>query len=319
MASQAIERVAVLGTGMMGPGIAYCFASAGLQVTQFGRSTESLARGRRSFEAITAALQKEELLSPQDAARALGGLRATTELAAAVSEADLVIESIVEDLATKQAIFAELDRLCPETTIITSNTSGLPITKISSQMKHPERTATTHFWNPPHLVPLVEIVKGQRTSDETVESLRRVFTEIGKRPVVVQKDVPGQLGARILHAITREAMWLVQNGVATAEEVDTAIKTGLGLRFPVYGPLEHADMVGLDLTEAVSSYLWRDLADDKEPTSILREKTAKGELGVKSGQGFYDWTKRDPAELKATRDAFLMARLKDLYPPRTSR
>lgn len=319
MSTHAIERVAVLGTGMMGPGIAYCFASAGLRVTQFGRGEESLLRGRRSFDTIVGVMLQGGLLSEEEASQASNNLRGVTDMAAAVSGADLVVESVVEDLPTKQALFAELEGMVSETTIITSNTSGLPITRISGDMKRPERTATTHFWNPPHLVPLVEIVKGSRTTDETAEALRELLTGIGKRPVVVRKDVPGQLGARILHAITRECLAIVRDGVATAEEVDTAIKTGLGLRFPVYGPLEHADLVGLDLTQAVASYLWQDLADDKEPTSILREKNAAGDVGAKTGKGLYDWTKRDADEVKRNRDAFLMARLKDLYPPRPAK
>lgn len=317
MGPQPVRRVAVIGTGMMGPGIAYCFAVAGRQVLQVGRSEASLARARASIEAMVSTLRREGVLSDVQASRALNGVTGTTDLASAVAGADLVVESIVEDLAAKQAMFVELDAICPESTTISSNTSGLPITKISSGMRHPERAATTHFWNPPHLVPLVEIVKGERTSEETAERLRSVLTEIGKRPVVLRKDVPGQLGPRLLHAITREALAIVQDGIATAEEVDTAVKAGLGLRFPVYGPLEHADMVGLDLTSAVASYLWRDLSAASEPNRLLQEKLSKGELGVKSGKGLYDWTARDPEELRAKRDAFLIARLKDLYPPRT--
>lgn len=317
MGPQPVRRVAVIGTGMMGPGIAYCFAVAGRQVLQVGRSEASLARARASIEAMVSTLRREGVLSDVQASRALNGVTGTTDLASAIAGADLVVESIVEDLAAKQAMFVELDAICPESTTISSNTSGLPITKISSGMRHPERAATTHFWNPPHLVPLVEIVKGERTSEETAERLRSVLTEIGKRPVVLRKDVPGQLGPRLLHAITREALAIVQDGIATAEEVDTAVKAGLGLRFPVYGPLEHADMVGLDLTSAVASYLWRDLSAASEPNRLLQEKLSKGELGVKSGKGLYDWTARDPEELRAKRDAFLIARLKDLYPPRT--
>lgn len=317
MGPQPVRRVAVIGTGMMGPGIAYCFAVAGRQVLQVGRSEASLARARASIEAMVSTLRREGVLSDVQASRALNGVTGTTDLASAIAGADLVVESIVEDLAAKQAMFVELDAICPESTTISSNTSGLPITKISSGMRHPERAATTHFWNPPHLVPLVEIVKGERTSEETAERLRSVLTEIGKRPVVLRKDVPGQLGPRLLHAITREALAIVQEGIATAEEVDTAVKAGLGLRFPVYGPLEHADMVGLDLTSAVASYLWRDLSAASEPNRLLQEKLSKGELGVKSGKGLYDWTARDPEELRAKRDAFLIARLKDLYPPRT--
>ncbi len=316
MESSSIRRVVVLGTGMMGPGIAQCFAAAGRAVTLVGRSEASLARGRASLEAGLRALQQGELISAQEVARTLAAVEQSTDLEAAVAEADLVVESIVEDLSAKQELFARLDRLCPESVLLTSNTSGLPITRISSGMAHPERAATTHFWNPPHLMPLVEIVKGERTSESTVRALRAVLLEIGKRPVVVQKDTPGQLGNRLLHALTREAMYIVQEGIATAEEVDTALKTGLGLRLPVYGVLEHADLVGMDLVLAVESYLLRALCNSSEPLEVLKEKAARGDLGARTGRGFYEWAEGDAARVKATRDAFLIARLKDLYPPK---
>ncbi len=316
MDTPPIQQVVVIGTGMMGPGIAQIFAAAGKRVTLVARSTESLARGHATLKANLRALEKEGLISGLEASRTLEAIATTTDLASVASRADLVVESIVEDLPTKQALFAQLDRLCPQQTLIASNTSGLPITKISADMRLPERAATTHFWNPPHLMPLVEIVQGMRTSEETVRRLREVLIQVGKSPVVVRKDVPGQLGNRLLHAITREAMNIVQEGIATAEEVDTAIKTGLGLRFPVYGPLEHADLVGLDLLLSIQSYLFEDLCNRTDPMPILREKTARGDLGARTGRGFYDWSRKDADQVKATRDAFLMARLKDLYPPK---
>lgn len=316
MEKSSIKRVVVVGTGMMGPGIAQCFAAAGKSVTLVSRSEAGLARGRAAIEANLHALQEAGgLISPEEASRTLAAVEGSTNLAAA-AEADLVVESIVEDLQAKQALFARLDQLCPLHTLLGSNTSGLRITEISAAMVHPERAATTHYWNPPHLMPLVEIVKGERTSEDTVRTLYAVLSEIGKRPVTVHRDVPGQLGNRLLHALTREAMHIVQEGIATAEEVDIAIKTGLGLRLPVYGPLEHADLVGLDLVQAVESYLFRDLCSSPEPLDVLKDKIEKGDLGARTGKGFYDWTKRDAAQVKANRDAFLMARLKDLYPLR---
>jgi 3-hydroxybutyryl-CoA dehydrogenase len=309
----------VIGTGMMGPGIAQGFATAGKRVTVVARSQESLDRGRSSVEAILRSLQTAEFITQDEMSHTLQSITISTDMEAAVSAADLVVESIVEDLPTKQALFARLDRLCPLSTIITSNTSGLPITRISAEMGHPERAATTHFWMPSHLVPLVEIVMWERTSEDTAQRLREVLSEIGKRPVIVRKDIPGQLGARLLAAITREAMYLVQEGVASAEEVDTAIKTGLGLRFPVYGPLEHADMAGIDLVHTTESYTFPALCNSTETLPILNEKLERGELGARTGKGFYDWTQRDPAQFRAQRDAFLMARLKDLYPPKKAR
>lgn len=314
----SIERVTVIGMGMMGPGIAMCFAAGGRQVTMTGRTEASLGRGHAVLEACLRDLEGEGLLSAAAVSGALGRVKLSTDTLAAAAGSELVVESIVEDLPTKRALFAELDRVCPPSTIITSNTSGLRITDISAGMARPERAATTHFWLPPHLMPLVEIVKGERTSDETALALKAVLTEIGKRPVVVRKDVPGQLGSRLLSAITREAMYIVQEGIASAEEVDTAIKTGLGLRFPVFGPLDHADVAGLDLVLAVYSYLFKELCNATEPLPILTKKVEDGDVGARTGHGFYDWTQRDAAETKAARDAFIKARLKDLYPPRAT-
>lgn len=310
---QQVQRVTVIGTGMMGPGIAYCFAVAGKSVTLVGRSQAGLERGSSAFEHILSDLSAEGLLSTSEAGEVRNHLALTSDLEAAVGEADLVIESIVEDLSEKRRLFAHLDKLCPENTVITSNTSGLRITDISAEMTHPERAAATHFWLPPHLIPLVEIIQGDRTSDETVQLLRQTLAKIDKQPVVVRKDVLGQLGVRLLAAITREAMAIVQNGIATAEDVDTAVKAGFGRRFPVYGPLDHADIAGLDLVLAVHSYLCADLYNNSEPVPLLADKVARGELGARTGRGFHDWSTRDSAQVERARDQFLMARLRDLY------
>lgn len=310
MDSDVFRHVVVIGTGMMGPGIAQVFAAAGKGVTLVSRSSEGLARGLEHIEANLASLQAEELASPEESVRTLEAIRGSTDLAQAVAEADLVVESIVEELTTKQNLFAHLDRLCPESTILVSNTSGLRVADLAAAVGHRERVAVTHFWNPPHLLPLVEIVKGEQTSDETVQLLKELLEEVGKKPIVVRKDVPGQLGNRILHAILREAMYIVQEGIATAEEVDVAIKNSFGLRFPVYGPMEGADVAGVDLLLSIQSYLAKELCGDPEPLPLLQEMVGLGEVGVKAGKGFYDWGRRDPQQLIDDRDAFVMAQMK---------
>jgi 3-hydroxybutyryl-CoA dehydrogenase len=213
-------------------------------------------------------------------------------------------------MTLKQALFAEVEAVCADEAIVASNTSGLRISEISARMRRPQRAVTTHFYMPPHLVPLVDVVKGERTADDTIARVHALLTAAGKKPVVVRMDTPGQLGIRLLQAVNREAFNIVRRGIASAEDVDTAIKYGPGLRFPVYGPLEHADLVGLDFIDAVASYVWPDLSTEREPT-LLREMTARGERGVKDGRGFYDWSRRDPDEVKRVRDAFLLQRLKD--------
>jgi 3-hydroxybutyryl-CoA dehydrogenase len=298
---------------MMGPRIGVCLALAGHPVVLWGRSDASLQRGASAFEDALAMLVRGELVQPAAAADARGRLSSVTDLARAVADAAFVFESVAEELALKQELFGEVERHSPPGAIFASNTSGLPITAIAQHLQHPERAATAHFWNPPHLMPLVEIVKGERTSDDTVEQLRAVLSHAGKRVVVVRKDVPGQLGNRLQHALFREAFHLLEEGVASVEDIDAAIKYGPGLRFPAYGLLEHADMVGLDMMVAIESYLFAALSASTEAPKILRDLMAEGALGVKSGRGLYDWTnQRCAADVIKARDTFVLQRIKEM-------
>jgi len=304
-------NVAVIGTGMMGPGIAACLALAGHRVCLFGRSAESLDRGLASTRRGMDLLDKEGLVEPARRADAAQRLSGTQDLAATVGSADFVFESIVEDLTEKQRLFSQVEALAPKDAIFASNTSGLPITRIAEVLQHPGRAATTHFWNPAHLMPLVEIVKGQQTSDDTVARLRWLLDGAGKKTVVVLKDVPGQLGNRLLHALFREAFHIVEEGIASVEDVDLAISNGPGLRFPAYGLLEHADMIGLDMQLAIDSYLFADLCALAEAPDVLKDRVARGDLGARTGRGLYDWTTRDAAAVRARRDQFIIDRLKE--------
>ncbi|HEV2238867.1 MAG TPA: 3-hydroxyacyl-CoA dehydrogenase family protein [Ktedonobacterales bacterium] len=301
-------RVAVIGTGQMGPGIAACLALAGHEVCLCARSPASLERGLGAAREAMDLLRREGLATPRQSSDHLTG---TVDLRAAVVETDFVFESIVEDLAEKRQLFTEVERLAPSGAIFASNTSGLPISRIADVLQHPSRAATTHFWNPPHLMPLVEIVKGERTSDETVARLRALLDGAGKQTVVVLKDVPGQLGNRLLHALFREAFHIVEEGIASVDDVDLAIRSGPGLRFPAYGLLEHADMIGLDMQLAIDSYLFAELSNMVEAPALLKDRVARGEMGARSGRGLYDWSSKDPAAVRARRDRFIIERLKE--------
>ena len=307
---QVMERAVVVGSGQMGPGIAYTLASAGCNVTIFARTAESVDRGIQAFQKAVDTLAGAECLSEEQAAIIRGKIEGSTQLESAVAQADLVIESIAEDAGIKQELFDRIENSCSAKTILTSNTSGLPVAELAGFLKYPERFAVTHFWNPPHLMPLVEIVKGEKTSEQTIDRLTALLQEAGKAPVVVLKDTPGQLGNRLFHALLREAIWMVQEGIASVEDVDTAIKNGLGRRFPVYGALEHQDVAGLSTVFAIQSYMCSALCNDTEPARLLKEKVMAGDLGVKSGRGFYDWTKRDIASVLEKRDGFLIKLLK---------
>ena len=302
-----MANIAVIGTGMMGPGIAACLALAGHDVCLFGRSPSGLDRGLVASHDAMDLLKREGLATPAQTER----LRGTTDLAQAVANADFVFESIAEYLDQKHALFTDLERAAPHNAIFASNTSGLPITRIADGMRDPSRAATAHFWNPPHLMPLVEIVKGEHTSDDTVERLRALLDGAGKQTVVVLKDVPGQLGNRLLHALFREAFHIVQEGIASVQDVDLAIKNGPGLRFPAYGLLEHADIIGLDMQLAIDSYLFAELCNLAAAPPLLEERVAQGELGARTGRGLYDWSTKDPDAVRARRDRFIIDRLKE--------
>lgn len=307
-----IARVAVVGTGQMGPGIAAVAALGGTNVTLVGRSDAGVARGRDHFTADLAFLVANGLATSAAADAAGARLALSTDLPAAVAASDMVIESIVEHLPTKQAFFRMLDELCPPAVILASNTSGLRITDIAADMARPERAVTTHFWNPAHLIPLVEVIQGERTAEDTVQATYRFLQRCGKRPVIGRKDVLGQIGNRLQQAVMREAIYMLQEGIASAEDIETALKTGPGLRWPVYGPLEHLDVVGLDMALAIQSAVLPGLCNATEPGQLLVDLVSGGDLGVRTGRGFYDWSQRSVDELIRLRNEFVVARVKEM-------
>ncbi len=305
-----INKAVVAGSGQMGPGIAYTLTRVGCASKIFARTAESVERGMAAFNGLLDQLESENLIDRAQVKGAQELVSGTTELESAVADAELVIESIPEDLQLKQDFFGGIEKHCPAQTLLASNTSGLPVTELAAHLEHPERFAVTHFWNPPHLMPLVEVVKGEKSSMTTVETLVELFRRAGKKPVLVLKDTPGQLGNRLFQALLREAIHIVEEGIASVEDVDSAVKNGLGRRFPVYGPLEHNDVVGLDTLFAIQSYICASLCSDTEPATLLKERFDAGDLGVKSGKGFYDWRKRSGQELVDERDRFLLQLMK---------
>jgi len=305
-----IQHAVVIGSGQMGPGIAYTLALAGCRVSIYARTSRSVERGMCACHNVVDMLGEAGCITAKEASLVRRNISGTIELESVIAQADLVVESIAEDLEIKRELFSRVEKSCRSDTILTSNTSGLPVSQLARFLKLPDRFAVTHFWNPPHLMPLVEVVKGEKTSQQTIDTLIAVLKEAGKKPVAVLKDTPGQLGNRLFHALLREAIWMVQEGIASVEDVDTAIKNGLGRRFPVYGALEHQDVAGLDTVFAIQSYMCGALCNDTEPAQLLQEKAAAGDLGVKSGRGFYDWTKRDIQSVIEKRDSFLIEMLK---------
>ncbi len=305
-----LESAVVVGSGMMAPGLAAVLALGGLRTTILSRTEENATRAVvRAHE-----MAQGVIANGLAVARELS-IEPSVAFEESVGTADLVIESVYEELELKRSIFERLDLAAPPTTILTSNTSGLSISAVVSRCRYPERILTTHFWNPPHLMPLVELVVGEKTAPETVEVVRAFLSACGKVPVVVKKDRPGQLGNRLQMALLREAVNIVAEGIADVEDVDLAAKAGFGLRLPVYGIFEHQDIVGLDLGFSVIDYVVPDLSNAPRGPELYRQKVEEGNLGVKTGKGFYDWSKKDVEDVRARRDRFVAETVRNWFTP----
>lgn len=283
---KTIEMITVIGAGTMGHGIAQVAALAGYQVFLHDLEADLLEKALVHIrENLDQGVRRAKVTEEQREI-ALGNLQTTTDLAAAVESAGLVIEAIVEDLKVKQKLFAQLDRLCETGTILASNTSSLSISQIAHGTKHPEHVIGMHFFNPVHLMKLVELVRGDATSDETVETAQLVAEKMGKTCIVV-KDSPGFATSRLGVVIGLEAMRMLEQGVASAEDIDKAME--LGYNHPM-GPLRLSDVVGLDVRLKIAEYLYSKLGTEQfKPPEILRRMVAEGKLGKKSSEGFYRW------------------------------
>jgi 3-hydroxybutyryl-CoA dehydrogenase len=295
---------------MMGPGIAVTLAAGGLRTTILSREAERGQQGLDKALAQVHLLKENGLVDHGCAHCAQHNLSASADFERAIASADLVIESAPENLEFKQDLFARMDAIAQPRAVLASNTSGLSITAIAARCTRPERVLTTHFWNPPHLMPLVEVVKGEQTADDVAAGVRDLLAACGKVAVVVKKDRPGQLGNRLQMAMWREAVNIVAEGIADAEDVDLAAKTGMGLRLPVYGIFEHADAVGLGMVRDIMDYVSHDLYNQPRAPELIHEKVARGETGARAGKGFYDWSKKDLAEVLERRDRFVLEFLK---------
>lgn len=284
-------KIAVIGAGLMGHGIAQVFALAGHPVTIYDAVAASLKTVRDRIAANLRDLDQD--------VTAYERVAPTGDLAEAVREADYVVEAAPEDLALKQKLFADIEGHVRPDTILASNTSVIPITQIMGNLERRERALGTHWWNPPFLVPLVEVIGTEWTSQAAIDFTMKLHAAAGKTPAHVKKDVPGFIGNRLQHALWREAVSLVERGICDAETVDTVIKAAFGRRLAVLGPLENADMVGTDLTLAIHKTVLPDIESRPGPSPYLEKLVADGKLGFKSGEGFRKWTPEQQAELRA--------------------
>lgn len=306
MNNEKMNQICNLGTGTMGHGTALMFAKAGYQVRMYGPNDSEIERGMTGIKAGLETYHQHGLVTVEDIPVILGRIKGVTTLEEAAVDADFVIESLPEVLTIKQNVFSAMEKLCSPSTIFATNTSGLSPTAIAAALVHKERFVVAHFWNPPHLIPLVEVVPGKQTSPKTVQDTWNLMKKIGKKPVALNREALGFIGNRLQLALLREALYIVESGIATLEAVDTTVKYSLGRRLSTTGPLESADLGGLDIFYNISDYLMKDLCNSPGVSSLLQESIDRGTLGAKTGTGLYDWTPEDLARIKATREINLL-------------
>jgi len=306
MKVEQIKNICNLGTGTMGFGTAVMFAMAGYDVRMYGRTEESIARGTAGVKAAMATYREHNLVQESEIPVIIGRIQGVTTIEEAAADADFVIESVAEDLKIKQEVFAKLDKICPPHTIFATNTSGLSPTAIAETIERKDKFVVAHFWNPPHLVPLVEVVPGKHTSQQTVDMTWQLMEKIGKKPVALKREALGFIGNRLQFALLREALYIVESGIASQEAVDTTVKYSLGRRFSTTGPLESADLGGLDIFYNISNYLMADLCNDTVVSPLLKDAVDKETLGAKTGTGLYGWTPEGLSIIKKTREDILI-------------
>lgn len=300
-----IKNVLIVGGGLMGKGIAHILsAKPELHVTVYDIADNGFASGLRgTFDALV----KKGLVSEEEADIRTGRVAFTTDFDLdAVANADIVIECVFEDMNLKRDTFAKLEARCRTDAIFCSNTSVMSPTEIARDLKHPERFVGTHFWNPAYLIPLVEVVKSETTDDRVADTVVTFLQSVGKKAVLCKKDVPGFIANRMQHALWREAVYIVEQGIADAATVDEAVRSSFGLRLPQLGPLENADMVGLDLTWNIHEYILPHLCDSHTPSPVLSDLTRRGELGFKTGKGLQEWPEDKIAASRAGLNEYLV-------------
>jgi 3-hydroxybutyryl-CoA dehydrogenase len=300
--------IAVIGNGIIGHAVAEVFASAGHPVVMIGRSLESLGRAMTNIETSLNEFAANDLLDAGQLPGILARIETSTEMADA-ARAGLVVEAVTEDVPLKLDLFEKLDGICPPETILASS-SGHPASELVERVRHRDRVIATHFWYPPQLFPMLEVCAGPETSPEVLERTCTLLRGAGKEPVIIEKEVPGFLFNRIQFAALREAWSLWASGAASAEAIDAVVRNGLGRRYTITGPIESADVGGLDTLYAFAQSLQPDLDTRPQPPEEVGALVQAGHRGLASGRGIYDWSKRDGAALLADRRAELFRWLK---------
>lgn len=306
-----MENIAILGSGTMGHSIALSAAMADYTVRVYGINEDDVANATKGLKGKVATLVANDVLTEQQGQEAIARIELSTHLEYVVKEATFVIEAIPENLALKQQTYAQLEQLIEPTAVIASNTSGIMPSLLAEKMSYPNRLVITHFYNPAHLVPLVEIVKGEKTDEATVERAMQLMQAFKKKPIKIEKEIAGFVGNRLQFALFREAQYLYNEGIATKEDIDAAVKYSIGRRLSVTGPLLSADMTGLDVVRDICNYLFADLSDEKQVGEQIESLVANNALGYKTGKGYYEWSESFSNEINAAREQTLIDHLKN--------
>jgi 3-hydroxybutyryl-CoA dehydrogenase/5-formyl-3-hydroxy-2-methylpyridine 4-carboxylate dehydrogenase len=299
-----IARAALIGLGTMGPGIAARLARGGIDVTAYDLSEAAIERAKSMLGTIDGVLDRLDIAAPEKGA---GTIRFTSSLAEALEGAELVIENVPENIDIKAQVYRAVDALIGPSVIVASDTSGIPITKLQAHISNPARMVGMHWSNPPHIIPMIEVIAGESTSPDTVSAIRDLIRAIGLLPVVVKKDVPGFVENRVLYALLREAVDLVERGVIEPEDLDTCVSWGIGYKIAVIGPMALLDMAGLDIYKSVSSFLNADLCNRSDLAPVVKEKIEAGKLGLKSGGGMFSYEAGSIPALQGERAKKLVA------------
>ncbi|MCF8082592.1 MAG: 3-hydroxyacyl-CoA dehydrogenase family protein [Deltaproteobacteria bacterium] len=306
MKASLFRQIGVLGAGLMGHSIAQVFARQGYAVNLFDIDSQMLSsapeRIRQNFKPYI----RLNLADPEEVDQTLAHIDLCQNLEELCRGADLIIEAVSEKLEVKRGVFSRLEENVSPNAVLATNTSAISISKIARNAQYPERILGTHFWNPPHIIPCVEVIKGAETSTQVFDAVYELLREMGKKPVKVLRDIPGFLGNRMQHALWREAVKLVEEGIAEPQDVDDVVRYGFGIRLAFLGPLQTADLAGLDLTCLVHQDLFPHLDRSTMPSSLLENKVKKGELGIKTGRGFHDWPPEVTHRTLSIRDEVLL-------------
>jgi 3-hydroxybutyryl-CoA dehydrogenase len=308
--SERPERIAVVGAGLMGTSIGLDWARSGFDVTIYDADADRAASAQQRAREVGVALASGGVMTEAHLDAAVARIRPSTDLGEAVGDAGYVAEAIVEHLPTKQALYAELDAITRPDAILASNTSTLMPSALAEPTRRRARVLVVHYFNPAHLIPVVEVVMGPETAPEAVETVTRLLRAAGKTPAVLRKEVPGFIANRLQSALLREALALVEDGVCSMEDLDAVVSMGFGRRLAAFGPFVVHDMAGLDVWQAIATNLYPHISAAEDVQPLLADRAARGDFGLKTGRGFYEWPTEQARAALAKRDAELLRHLK---------